>query len=162
MSKDFSTDSIISKVETLVLPHLAAMGLELVDVEFLQDGGYWYLRIFIENPEGNITVENCANLSNKIDEEVDSFIEQKFFLEVSSPGVERPLKRIEDFIRFSGETISIALKHKLNDKKNYTGVLKGVETEDVIVLEVSDKETLRIPLKEIKKSNIVYIFEDLD
>lgn len=162
MSKDFSTDSIISKVEALVLPHLATMGLELVDIEFLQDGGYWYLRIFIENPEGNITVENCANLSNKIDEEVDLFIEQKFFLEVSSPGVERPLKKIEDFIRFKDETISIALKHKLNDKKNYTGILTDVEAEEIIVLEISDTETLRIPLKEIKKANIVYIFEDLD
>lgn len=162
MSKDFSTDAIISKVEALVLPHLNIMGLDLVDIEFLQDGGYWYLRIFIENPEGNITVENCANLSNKIDEEVDALIEQKFFLEVSSPGVERPLKKIGDFLRFNGENISVSLKHKLNDKKNYTGILTSVEADEIIVLEVSDTETLRIPFKEIKKANIVYIFEDLD
>lgn len=160
MERDYS--DVILKVENLVLPHLKEMNLELVDIEFVQDGGYWYLRVFIENPEGNITIEDCANLSNKIDEKVDSIIEQKFFLEVSSPGVERPLKKISDFVRFAGEHIFVALKHKLNDKKNYTGTLIETKEDNSIVLSLEDETTISIPYKEIKKAHIVYIFEDLD
>ncbi len=160
MEKDYS--GVVSKVEKLVLPHLKDMGLELVDIEFMQDGGYWYLRVFIENLNGEITVENCANLSHKIEESVDNLVEQKFFLEVSSPGVERPLKKIEDFIRFTGESIFVALKHKINDSKNYTGTLLEVQNNDTIVLELENDTTMAIPYKEIKKSNIVYVFEDLD
>lgn len=160
MEKDYS--GVVSKVEKLVLPHLKDMGLELVDIEFMQDGGYWYLRVFIENLNGEITVENCANLSHKIEESVDNLVEQKFFLEVSSPGVERPLKKIEDFIRFTGEDIFVALKHKINDSKNYTGTLLEVQNNDTIVLKLENDTTMAIPYKEIKKSNIVYVFEDLD
>lgn len=150
-----------AKVETLILPIVKEMGLELVDVEYMQDGGYWYLRIFIEKPEGNVTLENCATLSNRIDEDVDKIIPEKFFLEVSSPGIERPLKKIEDFTRFKGEIIKVALKHKLEDSKNFTGTLKDV-SEDTIFLVLSEEKILEIPFKEIKKSNIVYEFEDLD
>lgn len=164
MSK-FEKVDYAAKVENLVLPLIKEMGLELVDVEYMQDGGYWYLRIFIEKPEGNITLEECATLSNKIDEDVDKIIPEKFFLEVSSPGVERPLKKIEDFIRFKGETIKVALKHKIEDSKNFTGKLLDVINNEVILLDISGKneeKVLEIPFKEIKKSNIVYEFEDLD
>ncbi|MBP6062601.1 MAG: ribosome maturation factor RimP [Fusobacteriaceae bacterium] len=160
MEKDYSY--VISKVEEIVLPHLKNMGLELVDVEFMQDGGYWYLRVFIENLNGEVTVENCAELSHKIDVDVDNLIEQKFFLEVSSPGVERPLKKIEDFIRFVGDDIFVALKHKIGNNKNYTGTLLEVKNNDTILLALDTDETMSIPYKEIKKANIVYIFEDLD
>lgn len=160
MEKDYSC--VISKVEEIVLPHLKNMGLELVDIEFMQDGGYWYLRVFIENLNGEVTVENCAELSHKIDADVDNLIDQKFFLEVSSPGVERPLKKIEDFVRFVGEDIFVALKHKIGDSKNYTGTLLEVKNNDTILLALDTDETISIPYKEIKKANIVYIFEDLD
>ncbi|MGL4253770.1 MAG: ribosome maturation factor RimP [Fusobacteriaceae bacterium] len=161
---NFQKVDYTEKVQAIVLPYVKEMELELVDVEYVQDGGYWYLRVFIEKPEGNVTLEQCATLSNKIDEQVDKIIPEKFFLEVSSPGVERPLKKLEDFIRFKGETIKVALKHKLNDSKNFTGKLLDV-AEDVIHLNVSEKgedSVLEIPLKEIRKANIVYEFEDLD
>lgn len=89
------------------------MELSLVDIEYLQDGGYWYVRIYVENPEGDITLEDCAAISNKIDEDIDKLIEQRFFLEVSSPGIERPLKKIEDYIRFKGEKLNLVLNIKL-------------------------------------------------
>lgn len=157
---NYNSENVIEKVEKLVLPIVKEMGLELVDIEYMQDGGYWYLRVFIERENGHISLGDCATLSNKIDEDVDKLIEQKFFLEVSSPGVERPLKKIEDFIRFTGETIRVALKHKLEDKKNFDGVLKEVKG-DLIVLETEEKE-LEIPLKEIRKANIIFEFSDID
>ncbi|MGL5049392.1 MAG: ribosome maturation factor RimP [Fusobacteriaceae bacterium] len=156
---NYSSVNVVEKVEKLVMPILKDMALELVDIEYMQDGGYWYLRIFIERENGEISLGDCATLSNKIDEDVDKLIEEKFFLEVSSPGVERPLKKIEDFIRFTGENIRVALKHKLEDKKNFDGVLKAVK-DDVIVLETNEKE-LEIPLKEIRKANIIFNFSDL-
>lgn len=161
---NFQKVDYAEKVQAIVLPYVKEMELELVDVEYVQDGGYWYLRVFIEKPEGNVTLEQCATLSNKIDEQVDKVIPDKFFLEVSSPGVERPLKKLEDFVRFKGETIKVALKHKLNDSKNFTGKLDDV-VEDMIHLSISEKgedSVLEIPLKEIRKANIVYEFEDLD
>lgn len=159
---NFEKDNTLSKVEKLVTPIIKEMGLDLVDIEYMQDGGYWYLRIFIEKPEGEVSLADCATLSNKIDEDVDKIIDQKFFLEVSSPGIERPLKKIEDFIRFSGESIFVALKHKIEDSKNYTGYLVEVKDNDIILLEIDEDKILEIPFKEIKKAHLVYEFEDLD
>ncbi|MGL5962944.1 MAG: ribosome maturation factor RimP [Fusobacteriaceae bacterium] len=161
---DFQKVDYAQKVEAIVLPFVEEMGLELVDVEYSQEGGYWYLRVFIEKEDGHISVEHCATLSHKIDEEVDKVIPDKFFLEISSPGIERPLKKIADFIRFKGETVKVALKHKLNDSKNFTGELVDVIDETIhLNIGVKDEdEILEIPLKEIRKANIVYNFEDLD
>ena len=81
---------ILKKIENIVTPVAESMGLSLVDIEYLQDGGYWYVRIYVEKENEDITLEDCAALSNKIDEDIDKLIDQRFFLEVSSPGIERP------------------------------------------------------------------------
>lgn len=156
---ELSADMIIKKVENIVAPVIEEMKISLVDVEYLQDGGYWYVRIFVEKLDGEITLEDCANISNKIDEDVDKLIDKKFFLEVSSPGIERPLKKIEDFIRFNGKKIKVSLKHKLEDSKNYIGVLEGCK-DMVISLRLEDNRVLEIPFSEIRKSNLVYEFEE--
>ena len=109
MEKLDNQQKIIEKIEKIVTPVVNEMGLSLVDIEYMQDGGYWYVRIYVENLNGEITLEECAAISGKIDEDVDKLIEQRFFLEVSSPGIERPLKKIEDFIRFKGEKIKVSL-----------------------------------------------------
>ncbi|MGL6064559.1 MAG: ribosome maturation factor RimP [Fusobacteriaceae bacterium] len=157
MEKQF----IIEKVEKIILPVAKELGLELVDVEYLQDGGYWYLRVFIEKLDEEISLGDCATLSNRIDEEIDKLIPEKFFLEVSSPGIERPLKKIEDFIRFRGENIRLALKHKLNDHKNYSGILLDIKNDDTILLK-NENEILEIPFKEIKKANLLFDFSKIN
>ncbi len=150
---------IIEKIEKIVTPVIDEMGLSLVDVEYMQDGGYWYVRIYIENLNGDITLEECAAISGKIDEDIDRLIEQRFFLEVSSPGIERPLKKIEDFVRFQGEKVKVSLKHKVEDNKNFEGIL--VKTEDgIIFLEVDENKVLEIPFTEIRKANLVYEFDE--
>ena len=94
-------EKIAEKVENLIMPNVSELGLELVDVEYIQDGAYFFLRVYVEKLEGDISLEDCAALSNAIEERVDAVIEDKFFLEVSSPGLERPLKKIEDYERFN-------------------------------------------------------------
>ncbi|MGL5122870.1 MAG: ribosome maturation factor RimP [Fusobacteriaceae bacterium] len=157
MEKQF----IIDKVEKLILPVIKELGLELVDIEYLQDGGYWYLRVFIEKLDDDISLGDCATLSNRIDEDIDKLISEKFFLEVSSPGIERPLKKIEDFIRFKGENIKISLKHKLNNHKNYSGILLNITNEDTVLLK-KDDDILEIPFKEIQKANLLFDFSKIN
>ena len=126
----------------------------------MQDGGYWYVRIYVENLNGEITLEECAAISGKIDEDVDKLIEQRFFLEVSSPGIERPLKKIEDFIRFKGEKIKVSLKHKINDKKSFEGIITECK-DNIIFLEIEEENIIEIPFSEVKKANIIYEFDEI-
>jgi ribosome maturation factor RimP len=151
---------IIEKIEKIVTPVVNEMGLSLVDIEYMQDGGYWYVRIYVENLNGEITLEECAAISGKIDEDVDKLIEQRFFLEVSSPGIERPLKKIEDFIRFKGEKIKVSLKHKINDKKSFEGIITECK-DNIIFLEIEEENIIEIPFSEVKKANIIYEFDEI-
>ena len=151
---------IIEKIEKIVTPVVNEMGLSLVDIEYMQDGGYWYVRIYVENLNEEITLEECAAISGKIDEDVDKLIEQRFFLEVSSPGIERPLKKIEDFIRFKGEKIKVSLKHKINDKKSFEGIITECK-DNIIFLEIEEENIVEIPFSEVKKANIIYEFDEI-
>ena len=152
-------ENILKKIETIVVPVVEEMGLSLIDIEYLQDGGYWYVRIYVENLEGDITLEDCAIISNKIDEDIDKLIEQRFFLEVSSPGIERPLKKIEDYNRFKGEKIKLSLKHKVEDNKNFEGIIADCKDSN-IYLEMEDGKIMEIPFSEVRKANLVSEFEE--
>lgn len=160
MEKLDNQQKIIEKIEKIVTPVVNEMGLSLVDIEYMQDGGYWYVRIYVENLNGEITLEECAAISGKIDEDVDKLIEQRFFLEVSSPGIERPLKKIEDFIRFKGEKIKVSLKHKINDKKSFEGIITECKA-NIIFLEIEEENIVEIPFSEVKKANIIYEFDEI-
>lgn len=160
MEKLDNQQKIIEKIEKIVTPVVNEMGLSLVDIEYMQDGGYWYVRIYVENLNGEITLEECAAISGKIDEDVDKLIEQRFFLEVSSPGIERPLKKIEDFIRFKGEKIKVSLKHKINNKKSFEGIITECK-DNIIFLEIEEENIVEIPFSEVKKANIIYEFDEI-
>ncbi|MEI6856382.1 ribosome maturation factor RimP [Psychrilyobacter sp.] len=151
-------EKLLERVEKLLAPVLEPIELELVDMEYIQDGAYWFLRIYLEKIDGKITLDECAKVSNSISEDVDRMIEDKFFLEVSSPGLERPLKKEKDFVRFTGEKIKVILRHKVEDSRNWTGKLEKCE-ESMIYLNTEEK-TLEIPFEEIKKANIVFEFKD--
>ena len=148
--------NLVERVENLLLPVIEPMKLDLVDIEYLQDGAYWFLRVYLEKIDGEITLDECAKVSNSIAEDVDMMIKDKFFLEVSSPGLERPLRREKDFIRFIGEKIKVILKHKLDNSRNWTGILE--KYEDSIVFLKTDEKTIEISFNEIKKANIVFEF----
>ena len=76
-------------------------------------------KIYIEKLDGDVSLDDCAKVSMAVEDDIDKLIDKKFFLEISSPGVERPLKREKDYIRFTGSKIKVSLKHKINEKKNY-------------------------------------------
>lgn len=152
-------EETIVKIENIVLPVLKEMELELVDVEYLQEGGYWYVRIYIEKLDGDVSLDDCAKVSMTVEDDIDKLIDKKFFLEISSPGVERPLKKEKDFVRFIGSKVKVSLKHKIDEKKNFEGILSKFEN-DTLFLSVDDTE-LEIPFKEVRKANLVYDFKDI-
>ena len=128
------------KTEALVLPIIEANNFELVDVEYVKEAGNWYLRVYVDK-EGGIAVDDCEvvsrALSDKLD--VDDFIEDSYILEVSSPGLGRPLKKEKDYIRSIGKEVDIHLYKSIEKQKEFTGVLKSY-TKEEIVLQIEDSD----------------------
>ena len=118
----------------MVLPIIEANNLELVDVEYVKEAGNWYLRAYIDK-EGGITVDDCEVVSRRLGEWLDEkdFIEDSYILEVSSPGLGRPLKKDKDFDRSIGEDVDIKLYKPMNKQKDYTGTLKAYDKNTVTV-----------------------------
>ncbi len=122
-----SKKMIENKAVELVLPIVEKNGLELVDVEFVKEGANWYLRIYIYK-NGGVTVEDCQVVSEELSGELDRVnpIKQSYILEVSSPGLERPLKKEQDFERYKGETVELKLFKAIDGNKIFTGELLGL------------------------------------
>ncbi len=137
--KDLST--VVETVKQIVDPILEANHFDLSDIEFVKEGGSWYLRVYIDKP-GGITLNECVMVSEALSEKLDAMdpdpIPQAYFLEVSSPGAERPLKTDQDFKNAVGEYIHISLFTKLNGKKVFEGTLKALD-DDTLTLELKDK-----------------------
>lgn len=149
----------LAKVEDIISemadPLIEEIGLELVDVQFVKEGSEWYLRIFIDKEDG-INLDDCVDVSNLISEKLDENdpITQAYHLEVSSPGVERPLKKTKDFIRFKGSLVEIKIYSALNGKKNFVGTLDEVNEEEISIIE--NEEKIVIPREKIAKANLAW------
>jgi len=151
-----------TKIETLVMPILDDLGYELVDLQLQQDGRQLAVRIFIDKPEG-ITLDNCVAVSREVSAilEIEDPIRSAYRLEVSSPGLDRPLKKPADYERFAGQKIKLKTLRLLdpdqrgNTRKTFVGTLLGLEG-DHVRLEQSDKPggLALIPLVEIDKANL--------
>lgn len=148
-------DKVLEAFEKQITPYLKELKLELADLEYVQDGGYSYLRVYIESEEKQTDLEDCIALSSKIDSIADSMIKEKFFLEVSTPGLERSLKKENDFIRFNGEKIKMFTKSQFDGKKSFEGVIHKFEN-DTIYLKMENDTILEIPISKMKKANLVY------
>ena len=131
--------------ESLVTPIIEEEKFELVDIEYKKEGPNWYLRVYIDKPKG-ITLDDCQKvseqLSNKLDKEDP--IKENYFLEVSSPGLDRPLKKESDFIRFKGEMVEVKLYEALNGSKTIEGELVGLEN-NIIKVKVDNVGLVEIP-----------------
>ena len=147
------------RIEELIQPTVTEMGYELVDVEFVKEGPNWYLRIFIDK-EGGVTIDDCEAVSKtleKIFDEKDP-IEQAYFLEISSPGIDRPLKKKEDFIKYNGEMVDVKLYKPYEGSKEYTGKLVGYDENDgTVTIEIDDKN-IAFTKKEIAGIRLAVIF----
>ena len=130
------------KTEELITPFVEDKGFELVDVEYVKEGGNWYLRAYIDKP-GGITVDDCEvisrSLSDKLDEE--DFIEGAYILEVSSPGLGRPLKKEKDFVRNMGQEVELRTYSAIEKQKEFRGILDAYDKSS-ITLEVEEGEKL--------------------
>ena len=146
-------DQIISLAE----PILDEMGFELVDAEYLSEHGRWVLRLYIDKTDG-ITVDDCARVSREVEGIIDikDIINNEYVLEVSSPGLNRPLKKEKDFIRVIGKKIRVRMRNPVDGRKNYSGRLKKYKDRD-IYLEV-DGELMALSRQDIEKANLVYEF----
>jgi len=133
---------------------LKTTDMELIDVEYVKEGPFKYLRIYIDKP-GGVSVDDMADVSRVLSKKLDEAdpIEDQYFLEVSSPGLERPFKREEDYIRNIGNLVEAKFYKPLEGKKSMVGVLKE-KRENSIVIEAGE-ESLLIELKDISKINRV-------
>jgi ribosome maturation factor RimP len=139
-------------------------GLELYNTEFKKEGRDWYLRVFIDKiPRGEemeyVGTEDCElvsrYLSDRLDEEDP--IEQNYFLEVSSPGLDRQLYEQKDYDRFTGELVDVKLYKSIEDRKEYQGILVGLIEGSVVIRDDDDKE-MAFPLDKVAKTSLAVVF----
>ena len=141
------------KIVELLSPTVEALGFELWGVEYLSQGRHSLIRIYIERPEG-IGVEDCASVSEQVSGvlDVEDPISGEYTLEVSSPGVDRLLFKLEQYASYIGETIELRLRSAFEGKRKFKGVLTGLEGDDVVV-QVDDHEYL-LPYDTIEKARV--------
>jgi ribosome maturation factor RimP len=136
-------------VSELALPISSKHGFELVDVEFIKEGSNWYLRVYIDKPSG-ITIDDCQVVSEELSDKLDTIdpIKQSYFLEVSSPGLDRPLKKESDFEKNKGELVEVKLFQSINGKKVFEGELEGL-IDNKIVIKQDKTETLEFEREKV-------------
>jgi len=153
---------LLATLEALVMPILTELGLELVELEFKREGHSWFLRLFIDKP-GGVTLDDCAEVSREVSAilEVDDPIEAPYRLEVSSPGIDRPLKKPADYERFAGQLVKLRTRSLLDpdgrghQRKTFVGELRGLDGSTVR-LRQTDKRggEIAISLDEIDRAHL--------
>ena len=130
------------KTEEILLPIVEEYGFELVDVEYVKEGGAWYLRTYIDK-EGGISIDDCEKVSRRLSDILDEkdYIDDTYIMEVSSPGLGRPLKKEKDFKRSLGKEVDIRTYRMIDKQKEFTGILKDYD-KDSVTIEL-ENETLK-------------------
>ncbi len=138
-------------------PVLNSLGFDCVHVEFNSGGEHGTLRMYMDHPDG-VTLDDCAAVSRQLEAvlDVEDIIEDAYTLEVSSPGLERPLGRRSDFERFVGQQIMVTTRNAQDGQRRWNGALLGV-TDDDVLMHV-DGQTIPIPFANVKQANLKYEF----
>ena len=146
------------KAEELITPIVEANGFELVDVEYIKEGGTWYLRAYIDKP-GGIMVDDCEVVSRELSDILDEkdFIDEAYILEVSSPGLGRPLKKEKDFARSLGEEVEVRTYRAIDRQKEFIGILKDYD-KDTVTIEYEDGETMTFDKADIALIRLAFDF----
>ena len=151
----------VAQVAQVVEPAIEAEGYDLVDIELKGGAGGRVLRLFIDKPPDGITVDDCRRVSRLLGPMLDAedLVKGRYYLEVSSPGVNRRVRKREDFERFIGSKIRIHTRSPIEGRRKFTGVIEGVDNGDVVVkCETSGLDAVkRIPLAAIDKANLQVI-----
>lgn len=147
---------IEARTEELLLPIAEENGVEIYDVEYVKEGGEWYLRAYIDK-EGGVNIQDCENVSRKLSDRLDEedYIEDAYILEVSSPGLGRALKKDRHLEKSLGVAVELRLYRPLEKRKEFEGILKAYD-RDSVTIETEDEE------KKFAKSDIALIRLALD
>jgi ribosome maturation factor RimP len=147
-------EDIVAKTWELAEPLCLSEGMELIHVEFQRESGGRILRLYIDKP-GSVTVDDCATVSSQLGDILDIKLDTEFpyTLEVSSPGVDRPLSKFSDYKKFTGNPAKIKTAYPINGQKNFKGILRGVLDENITLQ--TDTETVVIPFRDIIKARLV-------
>ena len=149
---------IEKKVEELLLPLTEEAGFDLVDVEYVKEGSNWYLRVFLDR-DGGITIDDCEWVSRALEKRLDQDdpIETAYVLEVSSPGLDRQLKKDKDFVRYAGSLVDVKLYQEQDGARTWQGTLRGWE-DGVLVIEAEDGKPLRFLRKDVASVRLAVVF----
>ena len=147
-----------AKTEEILLPIAEENGVEIYDVEYVKEGGTWYLRAYIDKP-GGITVDDCELVSRAANDILDEkdFVEDSYVFEVSSPGLGRPLKKEKDFARSIGEEVEIRTFRPINRQKEFIGILEAYDKETVTI-ELEEEEKMQINRSDIALIRLAFDF----
>lgn len=144
----------MEQVEKVTSPVLAEHAAELVDLQFVHDHGQWVLRFFLDKGNG-ITLDDCAVISDHLGRILDAadLIPQSYSLEVSSPGVYRPLRKAGDFARFIGQRVDVTMYAPIDGRRHFRGNLRGVQGEEIQVEDYS-QQVFSLPIAQIAKAHL--------
>ena len=147
-----------TRTEELITPILDRMNFELVDVEYVKEGGTWYLRAYIDK-EGGITVNDCEAVAREMNEILDreDFVEGSYVFEVSSPGLGRPLKKEKDYIRSMGKEVEIRTYRAINREKEFYGVLSAYD-ENTVTIKTEDGTEMTFEKSDIALIRLAFDF----
>jgi ribosome maturation factor RimP len=148
-------------VEDLLTPILSNLDLELVDIEYVKEGKNWFLRIYIDKDSG-VDIEECGLVSERLSEKLDELdpIPHNYFLEVSSPGAERPLKKEKDYQKAIGKNVFIKTYEPIDDEKTFEGILTAFDGETVTIevkIKTRKKEVV-VPFDKIASARLAVTF----
>lgn len=151
-------ESYEQKTEAILLPIIEKHGFELWDVEYVKEGGTWYLRAYIDKP-GGIHVDDCEVVSRELSDILDEkdFIDEAYILEVSSPGLGRPLKKEKDFQRSLGKEVEIRTYRMIDRQKEFRGILEGFD-RNTVTITMDDDQTKIFDKSEIALIRLAFDF----
>ena len=147
-----------TRTEELITPILDRMDFELVDVEYVKEGGTWYLRAYIDK-EGGITVNDCEAVAREMNEILDKedFVEDSYVFEVSSPGLGRPLKKEKDYVRSMGKEVEIRTYRAINREKEFYGILSAYD-ENTVTIKTEDETEMTFEKSDIALIRLAFDF----
>ena len=145
---------VVERVRLIALPLLKELGLDLVDVEFQREAGGWILRVYLDK-SGGVTLGDCQRVSEELSDllDVEDLLDHPYSLEVSSPGLNRPLTGETDFLRFVGQRARVSTSQAIAGQRRFLGILKGYEGGRVM-LEREDGTVVLIPHALISKARL--------
>jgi ribosome maturation factor RimP len=153
--------TVEARAQELLEPIVAGEGLELLEVEFVREREGWVLRLFIDKPGGRVGLDECSQVSRAVDTvlDVEDIVPHEYNLEVSSPGVNRPLKKPVHYERVKGQKVKVKTFGPIGEppRKNFTGTLTEVAA-DAISVDVEGAGSFRISFKDIAKANLEFEF----